>query len=181
MRFFYPDMVKSMDLKKEDARLSQVEFERAAPVKTVKTAPVPAPEPVLTGYAKTLDEGEKLYTARELDKAKEKFLQVLRDTPEKPAHAKAYYGLARVAMLQKDGETAERLFQKTLELGPEAQDKAWVYVYLGRLYDVIGEAANAAKNYQSALDVQGGSEKARETAKQGLQGAFKKAVTEPRP
>jgi tetratricopeptide (TPR) repeat protein len=174
MRFFYPDMVKSMDLKKEDARLSQVEFERAAPVKTVKTAPVPAPEPVLTGYAKTLDEGEKLYTGRELDKAKEKFLQVLRDTPEKPAHAKAYYGLARVAMLQKDGETAERLFQKTLELGPEAQDKAWVYVYLGRLYDVIGEAANAAKNYQSALDVQGGSEKARETAKQGLQGAFKK-------
>ena len=180
MRFYYPDMVKSIDLRKEDARLSQVEFAREAPVKTVKTAPVEAPPPVLTGYAKTLDEGEKLYTARELDKAKEKFLQALRETAEKPAHAKAYYGLARIAMLQKDGETAERLFQKTLELGPEPQDKAWVYVYLGRLYDVVGEPDTAAKNYQSALAVEGASEKARDMARQGLQGAFKKAV-EPHP
>jgi len=180
MRFYYADMVKSIDLRKEDARLSQVEFAREAPVKTVKTE-VEAPPPVLTGYAKTLDEGEKLYTARDLDKAKDKFLQVLRETDQKPAHAKAYYGLARIAMLQKDGETAERLFQKTLTLEPEAQDKAWVYVYLGRLYDVIGEADNAAKNYQSALAVEGASDKARDMARQGLQGAYKKAVTEPHP
>lgn len=180
MRFYYPDMVKSIDLRKEDARLAQVEFAKEAPVKTVKTAPVEAPPPVLTGYAKTLDEGEKLYTARELDKSKEKFLQALRETSEKPAHAKAYYGLARIAMLQKDGETAERLFQKTLELAPEAQDKAWVYVYLGRLYDVVGEPDTAAKNYQSALAVEGASEKARDMARQGLQGAFKKAA-EPHP
>jgi hypothetical protein len=181
MRFYYPDMVKAIDLKREDARLSQVEFARTASVKKVQTAPQPAPPPVLTGYAKTLDEGEQLYTARELDKSKEKFLQVLRDTAEKPAHAKAYYGLARIAMLQKDGETAERLFQKALELQPEAQDKAWVYVYLGRLYDVVGEHESAVKDYESALAVEGASDKARETARQGLQGAFKKTVTEPRP
>ncbi len=181
MRFYYADMVKAIDVRKEDARLSQVEFARAAPVKTVRTAPVEAPPPVLSGYAKTIEEGEKLYSARELDKSKEKFLQVLRETAEKPAHAKAYYGLARIAMLQKDGETAERLFQKTLTLDPEPQDKAWVFVYLGRLYDVVGEPDTAVKNYQSALAVEGASEKARETAKQGLQGAFKKPVTEPHP
>jgi tetratricopeptide (TPR) repeat protein len=180
MRFYYPDMVKAIDVRKEDARLSQVEFSKEAPVKTVKTVTEAAP-PVLTGYAKTLDDGEKLYTAREHDKSREKFLQVLRETAEKPAHAKAYYGLARIAMLQKDGETAERLFQKTLELAPEPQDKAWVYVYLGRLYDVVGEGETAIKNYQSALAVEGASEKARDMARQGVQGAFKKAVTEPRP
>ena len=80
-----------------------------------------------------------------------------------------------------DPETAERLFQKTLELEPEAQDKAWVYVYLGRLSDLAGEHDAAAKHYQSAVGVEGGSEKARDMARQGLQGAFKKTVTEPRP
>src|SRR5689334_5598305 len=99
MRFYYPDMVKAIDVRKEDARLAQVEFSKEAPVKTVKTV-TEAPPPVLTGYARTLDEGENLYTARELDKSREKFLQVLRETSEKPAHAKAYYGLARIAMLQ---------------------------------------------------------------------------------
>jgi tetratricopeptide (TPR) repeat protein len=180
MRFYYADMVKSIDLRKEDARLAQVEFAKAAPVKTVKTV-TEAPPAMLTGYAKTLDEGEKLYTGRELDKSKEKFLQVLRETAEQPAHAKAYYGLARIALLQNDPETAERLFQKTLELGPEAQDKAWVYVYLGRLSDLAGEHDAAAKHYGSAVALEGASEKARDMARQGLQGAFKKAGTEPRP
>ena len=41
MRFYYPDMVKSIDLRKEDARLAQVEFTKEAPVKTVKAAPRP--------------------------------------------------------------------------------------------------------------------------------------------
>ena len=186
MRFFYPDMVKSIDLKKEDARLAQVEFAKAAPVKAARTAPAPAPPPppALTGAAKTADEGESLYTSRNLDGAREKFLQVLRETAEKPLHAKAYYGLARVALLKKDPETAERLFQKALELEPEAQDKAWVYVYLGRLAELAGEQGDhdaAVKYYQSALAVEGASEKARETAQQGVQGAFKKQATEPRP
>ena len=118
----------------------------------MKTAAASGP-PALTGYAKTLDEGEKLYASRELDKSREKFLQALRETAEKPAHAKAYYGLARIALLQNDPETAERLFQKTLELEPEPQDKAWVYVYLGRLSDLAGEREAAAKHYESALAV----------------------------
>ena len=33
MRFYYPEMVKAIDLKKEDARLAQVEFTKEAPVK----------------------------------------------------------------------------------------------------------------------------------------------------
>ena len=177
MRFYYADMVKGIDLRREDARLSQVEFARAAPVKTVKTAPVEAPPPVLAGAAKTLDEAESLYTGRQLDAAREKFLQVLRETDEKPLHAKAYYGLARVAMLNKDPETAERLFQKTLELDPPPQEKAWAYVYLGRLAELAGEQGDheaAVKYYQSALAVDGASPKARETATQGVDGAFKK-------
>jgi tetratricopeptide (TPR) repeat protein len=174
MRFYYPDMVKSIDLKREDARLSKVEFAKDAPVKSRTVVVQEQAPPPLTGPAKTLDEGEKLYASRDLDKAKEKFLQVLRETAEKPFHAKAYYGLARIDVLQKHPETAERLFEKSLELGPEPQDKAWVYVYLGRLSDLAGEKDAAAKYYQSALGVEGASEKAREAAQQGLQGKFQR-------
>jgi len=176
MRFYYPEMVKSIDLRKEDARLSQVEFSKSAPVKKAKSAPAPPP-PVLRGAAKTLEEGESLYAARDLDAAREKFLQALRETDQKQRHAKAYYGLARVAMLKKDPETAERLFQKTLELEPEPAGKAWAYVYLGRLAELTGEQGDhdaAVKYYQSALAVEGASEKARDMARQGVQGAFKK-------
>jgi predicted negative regulator of RcsB-dependent stress response len=173
MRFYYADMVKAIDLRKEDARLSQVEFAKEAPVRVAKSAPAsPAAQP--TGAARILEEAESLYTSRDLDKSKEKFLEVLRETAEKPLHAKAYYGLARVALLQKDPETAERLFQKVLELGPEPQDKSWCYVYLGRLADLAGEHDSALKHYQAALAIEGASEKARETARQGLQGNFKK-------
>jgi tetratricopeptide (TPR) repeat protein len=178
MNFYYADMVKALDLKKEDARLAKVEFLKQAPVRQARMRP-PAPEPGLTGAAKTLDEAETMYAARDLGKARETFLHVLQQTEEKPLHAKAYYGLARIAAQQKDPELAERLFQKALELGPAPQDKAWVLVYLGRLSDAAGEPAAAAKHYQSALAVEGASEKARQAAEQGLQQNLKK--TEPRP
>jgi tetratricopeptide (TPR) repeat protein len=184
MRFYYPEMVQAIDVRKEDARLAQVEFDKTAPVKVVKPAPAPEPPPPqLTGAAKTLDDAEKLYATRDLARSKELFLRVLRETDAKPMHAKAYYGLARLALLEKQPETAEQLFHKTLELEPEPQDKAWVYIYLGRLADVAGEQGEhetAVKFYQSALAVDGASEKARETARQGVQGAFRK-VAGPRP
>ena len=76
--------------------------------------------------------------------------------------------MARIAALQKDPEDAERLFQKMLELEPEAQVKAWALVYLGQLELAAGEREQAVKYFQSALQVEGASEKARQTAQQGI-------------
>jgi tetratricopeptide (TPR) repeat protein len=167
---YFREMVSAIDLKKEDARLSAVQFDSAAPTRTVK-APAAAEEagPALTGAAKTLDDAEKLYTSRDLDKAKELYLAVLQQTDQKPIHASAYYGLARIATLQKDPETAMRLFQKTLELEPEAQVKAWALVYLGQLELAAGEREQAGKYFQQALQVPGASDMARQRAHQGIQ------------
>jgi tetratricopeptide (TPR) repeat protein len=167
---YFREMVAAIDLKKEDARLSAVQFDNAAPTRTVK-APVAAEEagPALTGAAKTLDDAEKLYTSRDLDKAKELYLAVLQQTDQKPIHASAYYGLARIATLQKDPETALRLFQKTLELEPDAQVKAWALVYLGQLELAAGEREQAGKYFQQALQVPGASDMARQRAHQGIQ------------
>ena len=170
MLFYYPEMVGAIDLRSEEARLSKVEFDREARVRTVKGAPaaVPLPPP-LTGAAKSLEDAERLYGARDLDQARQLYLRALQETEDRSVHAKAYYGLARIAVLQKDPELAERLFEKTLESQPEAQVRAWALVYLGRLSDAAGNRQQAAQHFQSALKVEGASPAARQAAQEGVQ------------
>jgi tetratricopeptide (TPR) repeat protein len=174
-------MVGAIDLVKEDARLSKVDFSREAAVKTVKVAAPPPPP--LTGPAKVLDEAEQAYRARDLDKANKMYLDVLQQTDLKAVHAKAYYGLARIAALKNDPESAERLFKKTLDLDPEPQDKAWTFVYLGKLalaasagdkqqgdpVQADKDRDQAAQYFREALKVPGASESAAAEAQKSLQ------------
>jgi tetratricopeptide (TPR) repeat protein len=172
MLFYYTELVQAIDLVKEDKRLATVEFNKQETVRIVKVPP-PPPAPPLTGAAKSLEDAEQLYTARDLDKAKKLYLDVLQQTDQKPMHAAAYYGMARIAVLQQNPETAERLFEKTLELEPEAQVKAWALVYLGRLSNAAGDRDQAVKHFQDALKVDGASDVARKAAAQGVQQSSK--------
>ena len=171
---YYPQMLQAISLYKEDRRLTGVEFNKdAAAGAIVKTAPAPAPAPP-TGAALVLQDAEKAYSDRDLAKAKTLFLKVLEETDKKPLHATAYYGLARVALLEKDLDAAERLFQKSLASEPEPFDKAWDLVYLGRLSIAAGELEQAVKYFQSAFDLEGATDKARQEARQGLELARRK-------
>jgi len=132
---------------------------------------------VLTGVAKTLDDAEQLFLDREkaagnASQAKERFLKALQETDDKPLHAKAYYGLARIALLDRDPETADRFFRRVLELEPDPATKAWALVYSGKLADSQGEKEPAQENYKAALAIQGISDLARQEAQRGLTGAF---------
>jgi len=180
MLVYYPEMVGAIDLKTEDARLSKVDFnsrpDRAAkPATPAAAAPaVPAvPAAPLTGAAKTLDDAEQLYAARNLDAAKKKYLEVLEQTDQKTLHADAYYGLARIAALNKDPETAVRLFRNALDLGPRPATRAWVLVYLGKLALASEEPEQAQQYFTGALQVEGISKKAREEAENGFRASFK--------
>jgi len=168
MVLYYPEMVSAIDLYKEDRRLAQVEFTRETSVRAVRAAPPAAPPP-LAGAAKSLDDAEQLYAARDLDRAKKLYLEAIEQTDQKSMHAAAYYGLARIAVFQKDPETADRLFRKSLEQMPEPPVKAWDLVYLGKLSLAAGERGAALEVFQNALHVEGASEKAREEAQKGLQ------------
>lgn len=170
MLFYYPELVGAIDLKTEDLRLAQVQFDQHATVHTVKATPAPEPAPPpLTGAAKTLDDAEQLYTARNLDQAKTRYLEVLKQTEDPVLHSAAYYGLARIAALQKDPEVAVRLFQQTLDLKPEPTVKAWALVYLGRLSMAAGEHGQAMQYFQSALKVEGASAATQQAASQGVE------------
>lgn len=173
MRFYFPELISSIDLRKEERRLENIQFASEGAVRRAKPV-APAPPPQLTPAQKTLEEAESLYAARNLDQARESYRKLMQQTEEKPVHAKAYYGLARIAAFQKDPELAEKLFQKTLELDPEPQVKSWTYVYLGRLADAAGERDQAARHYRAALACEGASTAAREAAERGLKNSLKK-------
>ena len=154
LRLYYLDLVGQIDLDREDKRLEKVRFARDAAVKKAPLAP-PPPAPAISGTAKTLEEAEESYAKRDLPRARESFLKVLEVPGETTLHARAYYGLARIAALEKDPELAEKLFQKTLELSPDKDTESWAYLYLGRLADAAGDRGQAEKNYRAALAIDG--------------------------
>jgi TolA-binding protein len=173
LRFFFVDLIGQVDLAREDKRLEHVQFAKEAAVKKAKQAPAP-PEPVLTGAAKTLQEADDLYGKHELEPARQHYLEALQQGGDNTLHAKAYYGLARIAALQRDPELAEKLFQKTLELSPDKETMSWTYLYLGRLADAAGEREQAERNYRAVLAIEGAPASVRNAAEKGLAQPFHK-------
>ena len=174
MKDYYPDMVMAIDLQKEETRLDKIEFDKQAASPAAVQAAAPPPPAPLTGAAKALDDAEQMWEARAqgaatVENARKLYLDVLAQPGAPSQHAAAYYGMARIAAIQKDPETAEQLFQKTLELQPEPQVKAWALVYLGRLSLAAEDSDQAVKYFQEALKVDGASEAARKAATEGLQ------------
>jgi tetratricopeptide (TPR) repeat protein len=173
MRYYFPDLVASIDLRKENRRLADVQFPEVRPVRMAKVVPVEQ-KAAPTGPQKTWQDAEQFYAARDLPQAKQTYLRLLQETGQSQMQAKAYYGLARIAALEKDPDSAEKFFQKVLTSSPDPQTQAWAHVYLGRLADAAGEREQASSHYQAALAIDGAPAAARTAAESGLREAFKK-------
>ena len=169
MLLYYPDLVGGIDNYKENLRLDKVTFNNNDTAGRVVRSETHEVDPVLTGAAKTLDDAEKLYVNRDLAKAKKLFETGLKQTELKPQQAAAWYGLGRIALLQKDPENAEKAFLKAKDLEPDPFVKGWVLVYLGKLAGAADDRSAAVKYLNDALHVEGASEKARDEANRTLQ------------
>ena len=172
MRWYLPELVGAIDLKKETQRLDKAHFVAQKAVRKAKVVHAPAKaEP--TGAEKTLVGAEELSGKRDYENAKITFRKALAETEENQLQARAYFGLARIAALQKDPELADKLFRKALELGPDPRVTSWAHFYLGRLAELAGEAEEAQRQYQAASQVPGGSLKVRAEAEKALAGSGK--------
>jgi tetratricopeptide (TPR) repeat protein len=173
MRLYFPEMLDTVDLKASAAKLDQIELAEERTVRAVRVT-VPAKPPELTGLAKTFEDAENLLRDRKVEEAKALFDKVLVESAEPAMKAKATYGLARVAILNRDPETGERLLREVLEMQPDAHDKSWTLLYLGKLWDSQGETDTASGYYRQALTVEGLPDQVRREAEQGVQGAFRR-------
>ncbi|MDX2154224.1 MAG: tetratricopeptide repeat protein [Bryobacteraceae bacterium] len=186
MRLYYPQLIEGVDLRKEDKRLAGIQFSSERAVRVAKTAP--RQEPELSEPERLLQEAENLYFDKKLDQARGVYQRLLEASGEKRYQAKAYYGLARIAIFNRDPESAERLFERALAAGPDPADAAWCQVYLGRLSDAAAasaekagrpedaarERASAQERFRTALALPGASEAAKQAAQQGLAAAEKR-------
>jgi tetratricopeptide (TPR) repeat protein len=173
LRNYFPDLLGQIDLGREDRRLQKVQFASTTTVHKAKTAPAPPP-PVLSASAKSLAEAEDQYANRNLVAARASYQKALEQPAENTLHARAYYGLARIAALDHNPELAEKLFQKTLDLSPDNETMSWVHLYLGRLSDASGDRVEAEKHYRAALAVQGAPEQVKVAAEKGLAQPFQR-------
>lgn len=173
LRNYFPDLLGQIDLEHEDRRLQKIDFAKEATVHKAKAAPAP-PAPVLSASAKSLAEAEDFYTSRNLTAARASYEKALEQPAGNPVHARAYYGLARIAALDHDPELAEKLFEKTLEMSPDDETRSWAQLYLGRLSDAAGEREQAEKHYRAALAVHSVPEQVKSAAEKGLAQPFQR-------
>jgi tetratricopeptide (TPR) repeat protein len=173
LRNYFGDLLNGIDARKEAVRLDKIDFATERKVRTIR---VTVEKPVvLTGVAKQLEGAEDLLRAQKSAEAKAAWTDILATTADRPAQARAYYGLGRVALVEKTPERADQLFRKVLELDADASTLAWTLVYLGKLADSQGEAVEAKAFYTRALAVGGTSEQVQKEAQQGMNGAFFRA------
>lgn len=173
MRFYADEMINAIDLTEETARLSNVKFDAAPLQRAVKKVEVAAPQPVLSPAGQTLQKAESLFTARNdapgnLQDAKNLFIKALEQKGDDAEHAQAWYGMARIAMIERKGSTALQLFEKTLESSPDDFVRGWSDVQLGSIYRSQQDFAKAIQYFKDALAVSGASDKAKETAQSEL-------------
>lgn len=168
MRFYLPVLIKGIDLKRETARLDAVSFSKTPRERKAKIAPAPVVEK--SPAEKTLEEAEEVYGQKNYQKAGELFRRALRETNARALKGKAYYGLARLAALNRDPQAAVDLFEKTISEGAEPQVTAWAHVFAGRLLDLAQDNDAAKKHFEAALATEGASPAAKKAAEDGLKG-----------
>jgi len=178
MQLYFPDLVRSIDEGVEEKRVAQINFAQAPAATADATASesvarrkfqAPPTLPNDESAIAALTEGERRIAEKNPQAAELSFKKVLAKYPDQP---RAWYGLGLVALLEHDGPKAKEVFGR-LTAGDHAatQDPlvlTWSHVYLARIYGDEGNVDKAKAEFQAALEVAGGPERAREAAQQGL-------------
>jgi len=182
MKYYFPDMVRTIDANAELKRVSALKFAPAvgAPksaetqeqVARTRAVPHPSTVPNDQDAINELTEGERRIAEKNPRAAEASFQRVLAKYPDQP---RAWYGIGLVALIDHDAVRAKEVFGR-LTSGEHAatQDPmvmAWSHIYLARIYDDEGKAEEAKTEYQAALAVNGGPEQARQAAQKGLAAA----------
>src|SRR3984885_9253334 len=180
MRYYFPDMVRTIDQGAEMKRDTALKFAPAvgAPksaepsqeqVARTRVMAHPSTVPNDQDAINDLTEGERRIAEKNPRAAEASFQRVLAKYPDQP---KALYGIGLVALLDHDAVRAKEVFGR-LTSGDHAatQDPmvmTWSHIYLARIYDDEGQAEQAKTEYQAALAVNGGPEQAKQAAQKGL-------------
>jgi tetratricopeptide (TPR) repeat protein len=188
---YFPDLVRGIDVKAEQPRVSTIQF---APAQGPKSKDLSAEE-VARRHANmvttvpndpdaiaALTEGEKRLAEKNPRAAENSFETVLAKYPDQP---RALYGLGMVAVLDHDAGRAKEVFGR-LTTGEHAASQdplvmAWSHVYLARIFENEGQLERAKTEYQAVLNLQGAPTQAQQAAQKGLGDLAVRKPSEERP
>lgn len=166
MRLYYPDLINAIDVSKEKKRLKNVEFAQSISHPVIERPPtVQQTSPSQL----TLQQAESLLTQHDLDNSKRLFQKSLEETENKQMHGQAYFGLAQIAVQERQAAQAANLFQKAVDSSSDPGIIAWSHVYLGRLAMLRDDSQMATDHFKRALSLDGAPDKAKEAAQNDLQ------------
>jgi len=178
MKYYFPEMVRSIDLTAEEKRVEAIQF--AAPLPSGRNATereavalrkqqLPSTIPNDKDAIAALTEGERRIAEKNPRAAEASFKKVLAKYPDQP---RAWYGLGVAAVLESDWPRAKEVFGRLTEGDHAAKEDplvlAWSHVYLGHIFDREGQVERAKSEFQAALGVQGSPDQARNAAQKGL-------------
>jgi tetratricopeptide (TPR) repeat protein len=169
MHYYFPDLVKGIDVDAEKERLKSVKFATAQPAKAeAQKSPAATAQ---SNLEKELAVGDQQIAAQNGAAAQSTFEGILEKHPGLP---RAKYGLAMACVLQGRASQAQRLFEEIVSdastpgaLPADPASLAWAHVYLGRIHDLQGDRDLALTEYDAALAVSGAPDGARVAAQRG--------------
>jgi predicted negative regulator of RcsB-dependent stress response len=169
-RMYYPDLIASIDVKKEKKRLESIQFVESVAPKVV----APPAKLQIDPAEESLQTAEGLYEQRDYPNAEKVFKKVFEQTADKTMQGRAYYGLARIAIRQNEVSQAKQLFERTAESGADPAITAWAHVYLGRIALAENNMKKADEQFKAALATDGISAMASDAAQKGLESTSSK-------
>lgn len=168
MHYYFPDLVKAIDVDEEKDRLKGVKFATTQPAKATPDNTYVVRQ--TSELDKQLDAGDRQIAAQNGPAAQATFEKILADHPDLP---RAMFGLALATVLQGRASEAERLFERIVAKANVASDfvdpetLAWSHVYLGRIHDLQGDRDLALTEYDAALAVKEAPDSAKLAAQRG--------------
>ena len=116
-----------------------------------------------------LDEAEHRLAQSDITGARSIAEQVVREHTAGEDQGRAMFVLARAAVLSKDIDGAQAMFERSLESTKDARVLAWSHISLARIFDLKCVRAQAVSHYRAAMDTGTNDQQVRSTAERGLQ------------
>jgi len=159
LRNAYGEIVRNIDLHKEEKRAARVQFAGKADPELLHLS-----RPAQT---KLLVTAEQRLSAGDSASAKQLAQEALDKKSEDPG--RALFILAEVATMNRDMQGARHYFEEALGIAHEPKVVAWSHIYLGRIFDLQEEREAALDHYRAALSASASLPEAKAAAERGLQ------------
>ena len=166
-RAAFPKMLEGINPGREAHELELANFQfaaSAAPDVMSLSAPPPPQAKLLSTAEEKLSEGDP-------DTAQKLAQQALADKTDDPG--RAYFVLARAAIMSKDIKGAQDYFLHTVGATQEPRLVAWSHIYLGRIFDLQDDRATAVEHYRAALTASANLPEAKVAAQSGIDTPYK--------